>query len=140
MLKKATTEITQLKDVIAKFNTEAIVNKRAVEPNKIYVGNMNPHSTSAQLKDYFKTFGTVINVFKNERSRFGFVEFADNHMAQAALNARPHKFGGKHVIVDKAKSTARRRAALGKENEQPLSMKSQKSENSLRQNVRFSPY
>lgn len=128
LLKKATNEITQLKKI---FTT---ISGQIVEEKKIYVGNMNPQTSSVDLSEHFKKYGTILNVFKNDRARYGFIEYADKSMMRAALDARPHKLGGMNVIV----SETHKRRKVDKENAEPFLLQKPKFES--RRTRRYSPY
>lgn len=71
---------------------------------QIYVGNIYIETTEQSLREYFESYGTVIDVQilkKHERTKCAFVEFSQPEEAQEALNIRPHIVNGNRLIVKK---------------------------------------
>ncbi len=72
---------------------------------KLYVGNLTRETTDAQLNDLFKPFGkpssaTIAIDKKSGASRgFGFVEFANDAEAKAAINGLNGKEVGGRVLT-----------------------------------------
>jgi RNA recognition motif-containing protein len=76
---------------------------------RIFVGNL-PHSTTDdQLRDLFAPFGTpdsvkVITDRDTGRSKgFGFVEYANDEHAKAAMSLNGKDFGGRPLTVNEAR-------------------------------------
>lgn len=79
--------------------------------NKLYVGNL-PYSVDANaLRDMFSSFGEITDAviitdkFRGNRSKgFGFVEFADEAAAAAAVEAMNEKeVEGRNLVVNIAR-------------------------------------
>lgn len=140
LLKQAASEIIRLSKIVSgdDSNNVGIFNE-----TKIYVGNLSPQATPAEMRNYFTTFGTVIDAFivnKHTSSQCGFIEFSEKEMAQAALNARPHTMQGRRIFVDKSRGPRTRRFRAGKENSSPLNDQNNKSVKSSSKVNRYSPY
>jgi len=77
---------------------------------KLYVGNLSYDTNDAELRDLFTPYGEpesakVITDRDTGRSKgFGFVEFADNAQATAAMNALNGKeVNGRALTVNEAR-------------------------------------
>lgn len=76
---------------------------------KIYVGNLLYKISEGQLANIFESFGeikhlSIITDRETGRSRgFGFIEFADQAAAQAALSMNEKDIEGKKIVVNMAK-------------------------------------
>lgn len=77
---------------------------------KLYVGNLPWSIDSQALEELFSEFGTIEDAFvmtdrETRRSRgFGFVQFADEEAATAAIDALHGKeVGGRDLVVNVAK-------------------------------------
>ena len=77
---------------------------------KLYVGNLSYQTTVDALKAAFAEFGEIVDAIiitdrATGRSKgFGFIEFADEKMAQAALEAMNGKdFEGRNLVVNVAR-------------------------------------
>lgn len=77
---------------------------------KLYVGNLSFSTTEAALRDLFAQHGEVTSaslVMDRDTGRprgFGFVEFADDNQARAAIAALSGKnFDGRDLTVNEAK-------------------------------------
>lgn len=77
---------------------------------KLYVGNLNYKMTSADLEALFSRFGTVqsAEVVQDRETRrskgFGFVEMADDHAAQEAINGlHETEHDGRNLTVNEAR-------------------------------------
>ena len=77
---------------------------------KLYVGNLSYETNEAELRELFTPFGEpdsakVITDRDTGRSKgFGFVEFADNAQATAAMNALNGKeINGRALTVNEAR-------------------------------------
>lgn len=82
--------------------------------SKLFVGNLAWSTTDQDLLDAFSSFGEVISAKvvtdrETGRSRgFGFVEFADEAAAQAAVEAMDGKdLGGRPIHVSVARPPQR---------------------------------
>ena len=77
---------------------------------KLYVGNLSFQTSEQELREMFSQFGEVTSaslVMDRDTGRprgFGFVEFADDNAARAAINALNGKnIGGRDLTVNEAK-------------------------------------
>jgi cold-inducible RNA-binding protein len=77
---------------------------------KLYVGNLSYNTTEEQLRELFTPFGEpesarIITDRDSGRSKgFGFVEFADNAQANAAMSALNGKeIDGRALTVNEAR-------------------------------------
>ena len=82
---------------------------------KLYVGNLSYNTTSDALKTAFGEFGEIVDAViitdrNTGRSKgFGFVEFADEAMAQKAMEAMNGKdLDGRNLVVNFARPSAPR--------------------------------
>lgn len=82
---------------------------------KLYVGNLSYDTDVDALKAAFAEFGDIVDAIvitdrNTGRSKgFGFVEFADEAMAQAALEAMNGKdMGGRNLVVNVARPARER--------------------------------
>jgi len=78
--------------------------------SRLYVGNLSPDVTEANLRDLFSQTGTVIAVElmldpATQQSRgFAFVTLATPESATAALSKfHSHNFGGRYITVTEAR-------------------------------------
>ena len=73
------------------------------EKGRVFVGGISYKTTEEQLKDYFMTFGEVVEavIIKNRftgRSRgFAFLDFSDPVVAEALLLNSKHNIDGRMV-------------------------------------------
>ena len=81
-----------------------------MQKNKVYVGNLSYEATQTDLQDYFGQFGEVTDVKvitdrESGRSKgFAFVQFADDDMAQAAIDgAQNAELKGRKMNVNLAR-------------------------------------
>jgi cold-inducible RNA-binding protein len=77
---------------------------------KLYVGNLSYDTTVDSLKAAFASFGDIVDAviitdkYSGRSKGFGFVEFADEKMAQAALEAMNGKdMDGRALVVNVAR-------------------------------------
>lgn len=76
---------------------------------KLFVGNLAWTVTSDDLRNFFASFGTVVDAVvimdkMTGRSRgFGFVEMETEDQAQKALEANGKDLGGRNMNVNMAK-------------------------------------
>ncbi|XP_038874349.1 nuclear transport factor 2 [Benincasa hispida] len=76
------------------------------EPKSVYVRNLPPSVTEAEIEQEFKTFGRILpdGVFIRSRKEIGvcyaFVEFEDILGVQNALKASPIQIGGRQVYIE----------------------------------------
>lgn len=77
--------------------------------NKIYVGNLSYTATADALKEFFASFGDIIDVaiptdsYTKKPRGFAFVTFEGASDAQNALNANGKEFMGRSLKVNIAK-------------------------------------
>jgi len=78
--------------------------------NKLYVGNLNYRTNSAELEQLFAAYGTVKSVqvitdrHTGQSKGFGFVEMGTAQEAQAAMTALNGKdFNGRNLTVNEAR-------------------------------------
>ncbi len=76
----------------------------------IYVGNLPYETTGDDLVELFQAYGAVtsgqviIDKFSGRSRGFGFVEMADDHESQAAIDAlNGTPFGGRPLTVNEAR-------------------------------------
>ncbi|XP_034235216.1 heterogeneous nuclear ribonucleoprotein 87F-like isoform X3 [Thrips palmi] len=75
---------------------------------KLFIGGLDYRTTDESMKEYFEQWGEVVDVVvmkdpKTRRSRgFGFITYAQAHMVDAAMHARPHKIDGREVESKRA--------------------------------------
>ncbi len=76
----------------------------------IYVGNLPYETTGEDLVELFQPYGSVISGqvvmdrFSGRSRGFGFVEMADDHEAQAAIDAlNGQPYGGRPLTVNEAR-------------------------------------
>ncbi|MDJ0974316.1 MAG: RNA-binding protein [Planctomycetota bacterium] len=88
--------------------------------NKLYVGNLPFSANEDEVRGAFEQFGTVVGVtlvMDRETGRprgFGFVEFASQEEAQAAIQGLDGQdFGGRTLRVNEAKPREPRRGGGG---------------------------
>lgn len=144
LLKGAASEIMRLTIIVSKLTraspapasvSAAYKEKSHNYEHQVYVGNMNPSTTTDDMKDYFKRFGSVADAFvvrKHERSQCGFVEFAQKDSVENALTHCSHVLNGRNIFV---RRSARQGSKVDKENVAPK-MKSEKTTSMSR----YSPY
>jgi cold-inducible RNA-binding protein len=77
---------------------------------KLYVGNLSFQTSEQELREMFSAFGEVTSaslVMDRDTGRprgFGFVEFADDNAARAAINGLNGKnIGGRDLTVNEAR-------------------------------------
>lgn len=81
---------------------------------KIYVGNLSYDTNTEDLQGFFAGYGDIAEAIvitdrDTGRSRgFGFVNFADQQFAQAALEANGAEFMGRKLRVNLAEEDGRR--------------------------------
>nr|CAB3253735.1 heterogeneous nuclear ribonucleoproteins A2/B1-like [Phallusia mammillata] len=79
-----------------------------VTTHKIFVGGLPRDISEEEVKSYFNSFGTVLEVnfaiskLDNKNKGFGFVTFSDADGAQKAISKHYHEVGGKRVEAKKA--------------------------------------
>ena len=78
---------------------------------KLYVGNLSYNTSEDELRDVFAEYGQpdsvkIIMDRDSGRSKgFGFVEFADDQQAKAAMSAlNGREFGGRALTVNEART------------------------------------
>lgn len=75
-----------------------------MQGSKLYVGNLNYSTTSADLEKLFSEYGTVKSVNIIGDKGFGFIEMSSNSEAEAAqeeLNGKD--FMGRKLSIDEAR-------------------------------------
>eukprot|EP00405_Crypthecodinium_cohnii_P018263 CAMPEP_0206447124 /NCGR_PEP_ID=MMETSP0324_2-20121206/16585_1 /ASSEMBLY_ACC=CAM_ASM_000836 /TAXON_ID=2866 /ORGANISM="Crypthecodinium cohnii, Strain Seligo" /LENGTH=483 /DNA_ID=CAMNT_0053915807 /DNA_START=124 /DNA_END=1575 /DNA_ORIENTATION=+ len=72
--------------------------------SKVFVGGLPAGLSSDALAQHFESYGTIIDVVAMRQRGFGFVEFEEEHSAQAVLDAAPHTIGGKETTVKVAET------------------------------------
>ncbi|KAH8091945.1 hypothetical protein JL720_5519 [Aureococcus anophagefferens] len=80
----------------------------------IHVGNLSPAIHGDMLRSIFGHFGTIVDIrliAQNGPASYGFVDYATEAAAQAALSMTGTEFDGRRLRVELAKPPARRRAA-----------------------------
>ena len=87
---------------------------------RLYVGNLEYTTSNADLEQLFSRFGTVQSaevVMDRATARskgFGFVEFAEDSAAEAAISALNGKeYGGRMLTVNEARPREERRGGMG---------------------------
>lgn len=77
---------------------------------KLYVGNLPWSVKTEELRNLFVEFGEIVDVvvltdkYTGKSKGFGFVEFATEEMAKAALDAMNNKeVEGRNIVVNVAK-------------------------------------
>lgn len=79
---------------------------------KLYVGNLSYNISDDQLRDLFARFGNsqsaqiVTDRASGQSKGFGFVEFANDDEAKAALSLNGTEFGGRNLTVSEARPRA----------------------------------
>lgn len=82
--------------------------------SKVYVGNLPYNVTDEELQGFFGQYGDineikVITDRETGRSKgFGFITFASDQAAQAAIEADGKEFGGRALKVNIARENPRR--------------------------------
>lgn len=83
--------------------------KGGQKTKKIFVGGIPPSITDDELKEYFSSYGNIVEHQimldrSSGRSRgFGFVTFEREDVVEAIINEdKPHELGGKEVEIKKA--------------------------------------
>ncbi len=78
--------------------------------SKLYVGNLAPNVSEADLRDLFSRAGAVTAVelmldpTSGQSRGYGFVTMATPELAAAALNAlHSYSFGGRYIVVTEAR-------------------------------------
>ncbi|XP_047391224.1 heterogeneous nuclear ribonucleoprotein D-like [Sciurus carolinensis] len=68
-------------------------------PRKVFVGGLNPRMPEGKIREYFGTFGEIVNIElpvcprKNERRAFGFITYTDEIPVRRLLETRFHFIG-----------------------------------------------
>lgn len=82
----------------------------SVNPKKLYIGNIPFSMSEDQIKEIFAEFGEIVEfTLISDRNTgrpkgFGFVEYADKEMAEAAIKAVDGKeFEGRKMFVKVAR-------------------------------------
>ncbi len=82
---------------------------------KLFVGNLPFSATEEELRDSFAQYGDIVDLklitdrMTGRSKGFAFVEFADESMAQAAIEAMNGKdMGGRQMVVNVARPPAPR--------------------------------
>jgi cold-inducible RNA-binding protein len=79
---------------------------------KLYVGNLSYNISEDQLRDLFSRFGNpdsaqiITDRSSGQSKGFGFVEFANDDEAKAALSLNGTEFGGRNLTVNQARPRA----------------------------------
>jgi cold-inducible RNA-binding protein len=79
---------------------------------KLYVGNLSYNISEDQLRDLFARFGNpdsaqiITDRSSGQSKGFGFVEFANDNEAKAALSLNGTEFGGRNLTVNQARPRA----------------------------------
>ncbi len=76
---------------------------------KLYVGNLSYDTTVDALKAAFGEFGDIVDAviitdkYSGRSKGFGFIEFADEKMAQKALDMNGKDMDGRSLVVNVAR-------------------------------------
>ena len=82
-----------------------------MQDRKLFVGGLDPNTTTNDLRKFFEKYGVITDVIvmmdpRTRRTRrFGFVTFETLSETKKALEDRPHKIDG--VEVDTKEATPR---------------------------------
>ncbi|KAG3270449.1 HNRNPA1-like [Ictidomys tridecemlineatus] len=91
--------------------------KEPEQLRKLFIGGLSFETTDESLRSHFEQWGTLMDcvVMRDPNIKcsrgFGFVTYATVEEVDAAMNARPHKVGGK--IVEPTRSVSRRFSKTG---------------------------
>lgn len=86
----------------------------AADGHSIYIKNLPPDTTTAQLEEEFKKFGPIksdgvqVRSAKQQEFCFGFVEFEVASAVQGAIEASPIMIGGRRAFVEEKRSSGSR--------------------------------
>jgi len=87
--------------------------------SKLYVGNLTPEVSEADLRDLFSRAGAVMGVelmvdaASGQSRGFAFVTMATPELAAAALNEfHCYKLGGRHITVTEARPPQERKGLM----------------------------
>lgn len=75
---------------------------------KLFVGGLKRDTTDQEFKDYFSTFGHIIDSViitdpNTQQSRgFGFITYENSDAVQEVFKSKPHDLGGKTIDVKRA--------------------------------------
>merc|ERR1719356_41780 len=69
---------------------------------KVFVGRLDDKISSDDLRETFKRFGKVAEVFMATGKKFGFVTFDSNRSARAAMSAGTADVNGTQVVIKSA--------------------------------------
>uniref|UniRef100_A0A8C5ZX31 RRM domain-containing protein n=1 Tax=Marmota marmota marmota TaxID=9994 RepID=A0A8C5ZX31_MARMA len=88
-------------------------------PKKVFVGGLNPRMPEEKIREYFGTFGEIVNIElpmcprKNRRGAFGFITYTDEIPVRKLLETRFHLIGSSRCEVKMALPRERPRSGLG---------------------------
>uniref|UniRef100_A0A8C6EWZ0 RRM domain-containing protein n=1 Tax=Marmota marmota marmota TaxID=9994 RepID=A0A8C6EWZ0_MARMA len=77
-------------------------------PKKVFVGGLNPRMPEEKIREYFGTFGEIVNIElpmcprKNRRGAFGFITYTDEIPVRKLLETRFHLIGSSRCEVKMA--------------------------------------
>lgn len=106
-LKNATNEVNLLRKVQHSMLQPSF--KETRDLSSLYVSQLDYETKEKDLELYFQRFGSIQNVriirypITRFSRGFGFVEFTQSFMADAALSCKPHRINGKKIEVCLAK-------------------------------------
>lgn len=109
VLKKIAAELLQNASSATKHE---VVPDSIEHEKKIYVCNMWPNTTTAEMETHFGEFGKVVDAAilnQFEKSSNGIVKYSEKQMVEAAL-AVTHEMSGRRVFVKKSEPKYRSKA------------------------------
>lgn len=112
-----------------------VQNEDIYEKNRLFVGNISPDTTVADLKSHFSKFGRVVDAFflrSHPTSQCGIVEFGDEVKVDETLWVLGVKINGRRVNVRKSIKRSARIGGKPQERFQPSK--------AGRSSRRYSPY
>lgn len=81
-----------------------LTKKPPKDSRKLFIGNLYRDTTNDDLKNYFEQWGTIVKICERElKPKYyqdsTFIIYSEPHMAQMALDARPHKICDSFLTV-----------------------------------------
>lgn len=138
-LKRVASELLRLSNIAKETGFKGAKDDDDSHNYQIYVGNIDPKTTHAEIREYFEKFGFVKEFFVlkvHRTSKNGIVHFGKKQSVEAALNGRPHRLDERLLIVNR--SHGRRR--FGKEVTSNKIGSPLKAGASAARSNRYSPY